>query len=60
MKDKLPVVLENLDLPKDDFAKHENVRKNSDGFINFVNIIYVLSFILSICSIIVVLFMKLR
>ena len=58
MRDKLPVVLEEFDLPSDSIKDNDN--NNSYGFINFVNIIYILSFLLSIGSVIVFLYKKLR
>ena len=61
MRDKLPVVLEEFDLPSDSIKDNDNNNNNNSyGFINFVNIIYILSFLLSIGSVIVFLYKKLR
>ena len=56
MKERLPVVLENLELPKDEFEK-ENEKRVSYGY---VSILYLLSLMITIGSIIAVLVVRNR
>ena len=54
MKEKLPVVLENLELPRDEFEE-KNEKKVSYGY---VSILYLLSLIITASSIIVIMVFK--
>lgn len=56
MKERLPVVLENLELPRDEFEKL-NEKKVSYGY---VSILYLISLMITIASIITVLVVRNR
>ncbi len=53
MREKLPVELDNLELPQDDFWD-KNELHNSYGF---ANILYILSMIITVGSVLVVIFL---
>ena len=56
MKERLPVVLENLELP-DDIYEHKEEKQVSYGF---VSVLYLLSLMITIGSIITVIIFKVR
>lgn len=49
MRNRLPLYLENRELPVDNFNKRDN--SNSYGY---VNVMYLLSIIITVCSVITV------
>ncbi len=54
MKDRLPVDLDNLELPVDKYAKFDTKKDNSYGY---VSILYLLSLIITLGSILTILFL---
>lgn len=52
MRDRLPVLLENNELPYDKFKKNE--RSKSYGYVNFI---YLLSLIITLGSILTIIFL---
>ena len=54
MNDKLPVDIENLDLPIDQFKKFDRPNNSSYGY---ANILYILSIIITIGSVLTVIFL---
>lgn len=56
MKEKLPVVLENLELPNDEFEE-KNEKKVSYGF---VSVLYLISLMITVGSIIAIMIFKSR
>ena len=52
MRERLPIEIENLELPQDDFWEKGELN-NSYGY---VNILYILSIIITIGSVLVVIF----
>ena len=56
MKERLPIEMENLELPQDDFWEKGEL-KNSYGF---ANILYILSLIITVGSVLVVIFLGKR
>lgn len=56
MKERLPVVIENLELPIDEFKKEE-VNTNSYGY---VSILYIISLLITIGSVLTVLIVSIK
>lgn len=54
MKNRLPVDLDNLELPVDKYAKFDTKKDNSYGY---VSILYLLSLIITLGSILTILFL---
>ena len=54
MNDKLPVNIENYELPVDQFKRLDNDNSNSYGY---VNILYLLSIIITLGSVLTVIFL---
>ena len=54
MNDRLPVDIENLELPYDQFKRLDNDNTNSYGF---ANILYLLSIIITLGSVLTVIFL---
>jgi len=52
MKERLPIEMDNLELPQDDFWEKDELN-NSYGY---ANILYILSIIITIGSVLVVIF----
>ena len=52
MKNKLPVYIENNDLPIDSYFIKEK-RKDSYGYVNFL---YLASIIITVCSVMIIIF----
>ncbi len=52
MRDRLPVNIENFELPRDDFV-YKTVRSNSYGYVSFL---YLLSVLITLGSVLVVIF----
>ena len=55
MNDKLPVDIENLELPVDQFKKFDKPSNSSYGY---ANILYILSIIITIGSVLTVIFIR--
>ena len=55
MKNKLPVYLENLELPKDELKKEIKPKQNSYGY---VSILTLLSTLITLASLLVILIYK--
>ena len=55
MKERLPVVIENLELPIDEFKKEE--KPNSYGY---VSILYIISLLITIGSVLTVLIVGIK
>lgn len=55
MRERLPVVIENLDLPVDEFKKEE--KTNSYGY---VSILYIISLLITIGSVLTVLILGIK
>ncbi len=56
MKERLPVVIENLELPIDEFKKEE-VNTNSYGY---VSILYIISLLITIGSVLTILIVSIK
>ncbi len=54
MKERLPVDMENLELPDDDFWEKDELPRTSYGF---ANILYILSLLITIGSVLTVVFL---
>ena len=55
MNDRLPVDIENLELPVDQFKKFDKPSNSSYGY---ANILYILSIIITIGSVLTVIFIR--
>lgn len=55
MKERLPVVIENLELPIDEFKKEE--KTNSYGY---VSILYIISLLITIGSVLTILIVSIK
>ena len=53
MRERLPIEMDNLQLPKDEFMVNES-KRNSYGY---ANILYILSMIITVGSVLVVIFL---
>ena len=55
MKDKLPVNIENLELPYDEFKRLDAADNNSYGY---ANIMYLLAIIITLGSVLTIVFIR--
>ena len=54
MRDKLPVYIENRELPKDEF----NIDNNKDKSYGYVSILYLASIMITVVSVLTVIFFR--
>lgn len=54
MRNRLPVEIENMELPYDKYAKNDKVKNNSYGYVSFL---YLLSLIITLGSVLTVIFL---
>lgn len=57
MRDKLPLYIENRELPNDEFSKNNNRRGLSNGYVS-VSILYLVSVLITVVSVLTIVFFR--